>query len=163
MREGMPDRGMTDRYFRARELTMNPLKYLDLMGKEFEYGARGPEKYDCYGLMIEMRRRAGLPMPESYSSTSMPEVMHDSIEHAKAVFPFRELPEPRPFCLVTFRLHPRYTTHIGMVLGDCYRFIHILPKLRVAVERLDSPCWSHRVTGFWETCRTTANSLTPLS
>jgi len=131
---------------------MAAFTYLDLLGKEFEYGARGPDKYDCYGLMIETRHRAGQFIPEDYASTNLPEVMHDSIEHAKRDFPFRELPTPEPFCLVTFRLHPKYTTHIGMVLKDCYRFIHILPRLRVAVERLDSPCWSHRITGFWD-CR----------
>lgn len=129
---------------------MSGFNYLDLLGKEFEYGTRGPDKFDCYGLMIETRKRAGLFIPENYASTNLPEVMHDSIEHAKVALPFRELPGPRPFCLVTFKLHPKYTTHIGMVLGDGYRFIHILPKLRVAVERLDSICWAHRITGYWD-------------
>lgn len=122
----------------------------DLLGKEFAYGGRGPDRYDCYGLMIEARGRVGLPMPPDYVSTDIPEAIHGAIEEARRSFGFRELPEPSPFCLVTFRLHPRYTTHIGMVLQDRGRFIHILPKLRVAVERLDSPCWRRRITGFWE-------------
>ncbi len=127
----------------------NSFQYLDLLGKEFRYGARGPEAYDCYGLMIETRRRTGRFIPEEYPSTDISEAMHDSIEDAKAYY--FELPGPQPFCLVTFKLHPQYTTHIGMVLSDAKRFIHILPKMRVGIERLDSPVWRHRITGFWET------------
>ncbi|MCE5335649.1 MAG: C40 family peptidase [Desulfobacteraceae bacterium] len=127
--------------------------YADLLGKEFKYGGRGPDAFDCYGLMIECRGRAGLFMPEGYASTDLPEVMHDSIDHARANYPFGLLAGPQPFCLVTFKLHPKYTTHIGMVLpdGTNVRFIHILPKMRVGVERLDNAAWRHRITGFWET------------
>ncbi|MEM5786467.1 MAG: NlpC/P60 family protein [Syntrophobacteraceae bacterium] len=126
------------------------LEYADLLGKEFRYGARGPDAFDCYGLVIELRGRAGLFMPGFYPSTELPEVMDDSIRDAIRTCSFLELPGPRPFCLVTFRLHPKFTTHIGMVLQDEIRFIHILPRMRVGVERLDSPVWRHRVTGFWE-------------
>ena len=124
--------------------------YLDLLGKEFQYGGRGPDAYDCYGLMIECRRRLGLFIPENYVSTDIPEAIQDCLEDAKRVFPFIEVPEPRPFCFAAFRINPRYTTHIAMVLEDGVRFIHILPKLRVAVERLDSPVWAHRIMGYWE-------------
>ncbi|MCE5334273.1 MAG: C40 family peptidase [Desulfobacteraceae bacterium] len=126
-------------------------RYTDLLGKDFAYGGRGPGAYDCYGLVIETRKRVGLPVPLHYVSTDTPEAIHGSIEDAKLSSSFRALREPTPFCLVTFRLHPRFTTHIGMVLRDCNRFIHILPRMRVGVERLDSPCWRHRITGFWET------------
>jgi len=126
-------------------------RYTDLLGKEFAYGGRGPDAYDCYGLVIETRKRVGRTMPLHYVSTDIPEAIHGSIEEARLSCGFRELPEPSPFCLVTFRLHPRYTTHIGMVLQDCRRFIHILAKMRVGVERLDSPCWRHRISGFFET------------
>lgn len=99
--------------------------------------------------MIETRKRTGRFIPDEYTSTDIPEVMYDSIENAKNQF--KELPGPQPFCLVTFKLHPKYTTHIGMALSDAKRFIHILPKMRVGIERLDSPVWRHRITGFWET------------
>lgn len=134
-------------------LSTHHFSYADLLGKEFKYGARGPDAYDCYGLMIECRRRAGLFVPEEYASTDLPEVMHDSLEHVRVNYPFMLLRGPQPFSFVTFKLHPRYTTHIGMVLPDGYnvRFIHILPKMRVGIERLDSPAWAHRITGFWET------------
>ncbi len=135
--------------------------YQDLLGKEFAYGARGPDAYDCYGLVIETRRRAGLFMPETYVSTDIPEAINGSIEHARAACGFIELDGPMPFCLVTFKLHPRLTTHIAMVLRDCRRFIHILARMRVGVERLDSPVWRHRITGYFETAFTAEPQRNP--
>jgi murein DD-endopeptidase len=123
--------------------------YLDLLGKRFEYGGRGPDAYDCYGLMIETRKRVGLFMPDQYLSfEALPE--RDAAFSAGAGSYFVQLPVPKPFCLVTFRIHPRFTTHIGMVLEDCVRFIHILRKMRVGIERLDYPHWQKRIAGFWE-------------
>jgi murein DD-endopeptidase len=125
------------------------LDYLDLLGKEFKYGGRGPDAYDCYGLMIETRKRAGLFMPNHYLSFEDLPARHEAIMEGAGSY-FKELPAPQPFCLVTFRIHPRFTTHIGMVLEDCVRFIHISRKMGVGVERLDLPIWAKRITGFWE-------------
>jgi murein DD-endopeptidase len=132
-------------------VTPKPFEYLDLLGKEFEWGGRGPSTYDCYGLVIEARGRAGKFMPEDCLSTDQPACIDSGIHDAITRCRFTELSGPRPFCLVTFRIHPRFTTHIGMVLEDNVRFIHILRKMRVGVERLDSPEWARRITGFWET------------
>lgn len=125
------------------------LDYRDLLGKDFQYGARGPDAYDCYGLMIECRRRVGKYMPEDYLSFEDLHERHLAIMEA-ARTRFVELCQPQPHCLVTFKIHPRFTTHIGMVLEDGTRFIHILRMMRVGVERLDSPVWLTRITGFWE-------------
>jgi murein DD-endopeptidase len=138
----------------SQPVTRNPF-YLDLLGKEFQYGGRGPDAYDCYGLVIETRKRAGLFIPDDYASPSEGEedckvLIEGCFDAEKASSRFRELARPQPFCLVTFKIQPVFTTHIGMVLKDAVRFIHVLPRLRVAVERLDSPIWRHRVDGFWE-------------
>ena len=36
----------------------------DLIGCPYELGARGPERYDCWGLVIEIYRRAGVMLPQ---------------------------------------------------------------------------------------------------
>lgn len=123
--------------------------YADLLGKPFRYGGRGPEAFDCYGLAIELRRRAGLPMPEDYLSCSDLQKIGSSIEDGISRFAF-EIPEPRPCCLVTFHLHPAYTTHLGFVLADCLRFVHVMERTPVAVERLDSLEWHAKISGFFE-------------
>ena len=139
--EGMEDR-MTIPAPRA-------FTYVDLLGKSFQYGGRGPEAYDCYGLCIELRRRAGLPMPEGYLSCRDFSGIDSRLRDGATRFAL-ELPAPQPFCLATFRLHPRYTSHIGFVLQDSLRFVHIMQRMRVTVERLDAPEWRDKITGYFE-------------
>ncbi len=40
----------------------------DLIGLPFERGARGPDAYDCWGLVLELRRQLGLPVPHDYAT-----------------------------------------------------------------------------------------------
>lgn len=125
------------------------LQYVDLLGKEFEYGGRGPDKYDCYGLVMEVRNRVGLPTPDEYFSCKDPIVISSNYDDAITKY-FIRLTNPQPYCFVGFIIRPPYMTHIGVVLPNLYQFIHILPKVRVAIERLDAICWKHRIVGFYE-------------
>ena len=47
------------------------LDYTDLLGKEFEFGARGPDKFDCWGLCLEVGKRAGVDLPRVYTPSEM--------------------------------------------------------------------------------------------
>lgn len=42
----------------------------DLLGKPYKAHARGPDAYDCYGLVIEVERRLGHTMPDLYKKLS---------------------------------------------------------------------------------------------
>ena len=42
----------------------------DLLGKPYKAHARGPEAYDCYGLVIEVEKRLGHTMPDLYTKLS---------------------------------------------------------------------------------------------
>ncbi len=121
----------------------------DLLGKEFQYGGRGPERYDCYGLCIEVRRRLGLHTPAHYESVTGGACIDHRMKEALGEL-FFPLEKPEPGCLVTFMLRPPYTTHVGVVLLDRYRFIHITRQTRVAIERLDIDPWARKISGFWE-------------
>lgn len=120
--------------------------YVDLIGKQFAYGGRGPDEYDCYGLCMEVCRRRGILLPDFGTSPSSPAI-HGMIQRGKERFV--RLDRPEPFCLVTFMIKAPYTSHVGVVLDDRVRFIHIFRKTRVCVERLDMPQWSWRTTGFY--------------
>jgi cell wall-associated NlpC family hydrolase len=37
-----------------------------LIGKPYALGGRGPYAYDCWGLVLELRQRLGLPMPPDW-------------------------------------------------------------------------------------------------
>ncbi len=124
------------------------IDYTDLLGKEFAYGGRGPDEYDCYGLAIEVRRRVGLFTPPDYLSCEEPGLIQERLWSAKHLF--RQLEAPRPYCVASFWFRPGITSHIGVVLEDFMRFIHVSFSAGVAVERLSDPAWRRRVTGFWE-------------
>ncbi len=118
----------------------------DLLGKSFNYGGRGPFEYDCYGLAMEIYKRRGIDLPDFGSSPSASWI-HRMISEGKKLF--IELKAPEPFCLVTFAIRPPYTTHIGVVLKDGYRFIHIMTKSQVTIERLDGLQWKKKITGYF--------------
>ena len=42
----------------------------DLLGKPYKAHARGPDAYDCYGLVIEVEKRLGHTMPDLYTKLS---------------------------------------------------------------------------------------------
>jgi cell wall-associated NlpC family hydrolase len=40
----------------------------DLVGRPFALGGRGPDAFDCWGLVLELRRRLALPEPPDFAS-----------------------------------------------------------------------------------------------
>lgn len=123
--------------------------YIDLLGKNFKPTGRGPDVYDCYGLAIEVCKRQGIVLPDIYSEVEAELIHLQIVENTTTTSTFNRLEKPEPFCLVTFTIHPPYVSHIGVVLADCKRFIHILARRKVTIERLDSPDWVRRVVGYY--------------
>jgi len=119
----------------------------DLLGKEYAEGAVGPDRYDCYGLCREIARRVGRSLPDLPHPSNLQETHELYLQAAESM---RRLPAPAPFCAVAFMMRPPFVTHIGIVLEDCRRFIHILRKRSVAIERLDNPQWQRRIAGYYE-------------
>jgi cell wall-associated NlpC family hydrolase len=119
----------------------------DLIGTPFAYGGRGPDAYDCYGLALEIKRRLG-QLPPDFDHPQTPEEIHRVILSARDRFV--SLPHPSPFCFVTFTLRFPFTSHVGIVMEDKYRFIHVMEKANVCIERLDSLTWKRRITGYYE-------------
>lgn len=123
------------------------MEYLDLLGKGFRYGGRGPDQYDCYGLCMELYRRRGVELP-SYISHADPLCIDISLADGRRNY-LHNIPAAEPFCLVLFCIAPPFVSHIGIVMEDCQRFIHIMHKSSVSIERLDSDLWENKVAGFY--------------
>lgn len=120
--------------------------YIDLLGKAFEYGGRGPEQYDCYGLAIELYRRCNISLPD-YMSSDNPIIQSASFEHGADRF-FDQVIKPEPMGLITFQILPKYVTHCGIYVGNG-KFIHIMSKIKVAIEELNNDIWKHRQRGIY--------------
>lgn len=120
--------------------------YTDLLGKQFEYGGRGPERFDCFGLATELYRRAGVDLP-GWASSDDPQVQAAGWSTGMNLF-FDQVQQPQPLDLVLFQIMPRYITHCGICVGHG-RFIHIMSRISVAVEELASPVWQGKQRGFY--------------
>ena len=120
---------------------------MDLIGKPFQYGGRGPDEYDCLGLCIEIYKRLGISLPDinTPDSASLRETTFLTGKDEM----FECLEKPKPFCFVAFKIRP-HIWHAGIVLEDCWHFIHIARKKMVVIERLDNVQWQHKFDKFYE-------------
>lgn len=120
--------------------------YADLIGKPFEYGGRGPDTFDCYGLAVELYQRAGLQLPD-YASSADNQFQSAGFADGADRF-FEMVAVPQELDIILFQILPRFITHCGIYVGHG-RFIHIMSKISVAVEELSSPVWQHRQRGIY--------------
>lgn len=134
------------------------INYSDLIGVPFEYGGRGPDTYDCYGLLMELHRRQGKAIPD-YRSTSDTEAaaaaMRASIEanvwgekwlkRSPEETPSFSLMKPGDVLLLKIKGLP---CHVGMVISSD-RFIHTWEGVGGALtERIS--LWRQRILGIYQ-------------
>jgi cell wall-associated NlpC family hydrolase len=112
--------------------------WLDLLGKPFREGARGPDAFDCVGLLIEMQRRLGRVVPDWSSD---PLVLASALARWERV----RVPDPGDGVLI-YSVNPQW--HVGVVSGGgC--MLHAHPDRGVARERIDAFPWHKRIEGFY--------------
>lgn len=129
----------------------NPVPdYADLVGKPFMWGGRGPEHYDCYGLLMEMFARAGKPIRQ-FSSTSDLIAIANMMESHGSTWVETAC---APGVCVAFKMPVkqgdkwvRRITHVGFMVSND-RMIHTWEQSGGVVrERLD--IWRPRIAGFY--------------
>ena len=120
----------------------------NLIGMKFEDGGRGPDSYDCWGLVREIYKRYGIELPDYNISC------YDNFNVTK------EMENNRPFwqkisvdnapvpCIVAFRVSSPMVNHVGIYLGE-NKFIHTREKAGAVIEDITSPAWKHRIEGFY--------------
>lgn len=123
------------------------LDYIDLLGSKFQYGAKGNGYYDCYNLCKEVYRRIGAKLPEFYSPTERDLI--DAIIKNEMEDIVEKVDKPEKFAFVGFTLDGKHLTHMGVIIDDEGRFIHILEKSGVSVERLSDDIWKKKIVGFF--------------
>ena len=121
-------------------------RYIDL---PYADKGRTVDGLDCWGLArLIYRDQLGIELPsylEGYTSAEEAAEVAALIEENKPLW--HEVARPQPFDLVALRLkgHPM---HCGVCVGQG-RFIHVMLGTNVTVERLDSPLWAKRITGYF--------------
>jgi cell wall-associated NlpC family hydrolase len=121
----------------------------DLIGKPFEDGGRGPEVFDCWGLVMEVYRRHGLELPDYKIGAHDVEEIDGEIQDNRPAWDEHisgEIPVPS---VVVIRLPgSSFCNHCGVFIG-AGRFIHAREKTGVCIDRTTSPAWCRRIDGFY--------------
>jgi cell wall-associated NlpC family hydrolase len=123
------------------------VKFDDLIGIPYKRGGRGPHVYDCYGLVMEMHRRAGGLELKDYAS---PEKAHEVTalfaSEVRLWTPCEPSAGAVPYVVIVLPSGLVWT-HCGYMLDD-NRMIHTWEKSGgVCVERVDT--WKRRIKGFY--------------
>lgn len=122
--------------------------YVDLIGKKFVDGGRGPGAYDCWGLVCEVFRRYGMELPDyriSCLESSRIGAKIDEERPAWVQYPKANPPVPS---VVAIRFNSPVANHLGVYVGGG-RFLHTAQKMGVNVDRIDHPYWRQRIEGFY--------------
>ena len=104
------------------------MRWDDLLNVPYKPHGRGRDGMDCYGLAVEMCRRAGTPLRDLYDIAELPtESVNDYIRGGVNV---RRTDAPRVGCLVEFT--HRGNAHVGYVV-ERDRMIHATTNRGVRV------------------------------
>jgi cell wall-associated NlpC family hydrolase len=117
----------------------------DLIGKPYAIHGRGPDAYDCFGLAIEVCRRFGRKLDDSFYDEVSADTGKRLIDETKSALKAERIPGPEQGAIVEIFIagSPR---HIGVCLGDG-TFIHATQKLGVRTSELSA--WSKRIEGYY--------------
>lgn len=122
--------------------------HLDLIGKSFQLGARGPDHYDCWGICLELGKRAGILYPEDFTPDNT-EQQDQSICMQRDTN-FIRIDKPEPYAIITFKINPPFVDHCGIILSDCRHFLHTMVGHAAAVNRIDHKILAKRIEGIYK-------------
>ncbi|QNI37531.1 C40 family peptidase [Edaphobacter albus] len=115
----------------------------DLIGKPYRLGGRGPDGYDCAGLVVELLCRRNIPIriPDTTDSRTRNVIAMQTILAAR----WAGVEKPFRGCLVFLK-----PDHVGVMVNR-RQFIHAAEDIgQVCIEYLDSGVWRPRFDGFYE-------------
>mgnify|MGYP006284504995 CR=1 FL=1 len=117
----------------------------DLIGKPYAPNATGPDRYDCWGLVTEVARRAGIDLPDVNRPVDVEQ--WDDLCDQYLGREFQVIGQPEPLAIVAMCFGDHW--HAGIVLDDGSRFIHCVENHKVSAPRIDHPLWQPFIVGFY--------------
>lgn len=135
-----------------RDSDRNGIRFDDLIGVAFIDGGRDPKVgLDCWGLVLEVFRRAGNVLPDYRIGCHDIDAIGVAVAGERMLGRWRhwhahDAPTPS---LVAIRFNsPILVNHTGVYIGGG-RFLHTREATGVCVESIESPAWRHRIEGFY--------------
>ena len=112
-----------------------------MIGKPFKYGGRGPDTYDCFGLVIECYKKNDNPIIGGFESP--PRDKRDEFVEELLEGKFSAV-EQAPGTIVLMDLDG---PHVGFVL-DHGRFIHCSERIgSVCIDKLER--YKQKIVGYY--------------
>jgi cell wall-associated NlpC family hydrolase len=137
-----------NRQYQGAFLRNNKIKYSDLIAKPFEDYGRGPDSYDCYGLVIEISNRMGMGIPDFGSICSKHSIaISEKIDKFKWIFEKIDKPQAGDIVLIK-RLFKKYPSHIGIMIS-LGSFMHTSEETDAHITELINPLYSNRIDSFY--------------
>lgn len=133
---------------------MRPFRYEDLVGKPYTEGGRGPEGYDCWGIVMECLRRQAIRVPDPFARQDQLRVKldqraADATDWIASLFgDWRRTEEQVIGSVLAFRDQDGDAVHVG-VLVEPKRFVHACKRTGVALVRLERPPWPEHLLGMY--------------
>lgn len=125
----------------------------DLLGIPFvNMGRDAKTGLDCYGLVIEVYKKFGIALPESYEcdfdDTTCINAMMQECKKNTAVW--QRIPEPVVPSIVAIRygVPAPLINHVGVYIGDGY-MIHTRNKTGSVIESIYSPLYEKVIEGLY--------------
>lgn len=113
----------------------SPAWVLDLLGKPYAINGRGPDVFDCWGLVAFVYRGLGIELPDFYGHDTIKAYREKmALEISRDGSPWLPIEKPEPFCAVAMsRRHVIH--HTGIWLPEGY-VMHASGKARVKADTI---------------------------
>lgn len=105
---------------------------MSLIGRPYEAGAKGPDKFDCSGLIHYVYRSVNVILPLTVEGLMKigKDIRREDLKAGDIVF-FRD----------------KTGLHAGIMVNR-RDFVHASKKKGVGLDSIDSPYWKKRLAGF---------------
>lgn len=123
----------------------------DLIGKPFANKGRGPDAFDCWGVVMEVERRGGNIVPDYGMDALAARLIANVFGNAAVSDCWVQVESPAPMDVVAIKnceSDPTLVNHFGVFLGGG-KFIHIMRKTRCSIGEVNSPMWKHQIAGYY--------------
>lgn len=126
------------------------MSYTDYIGLPFKEKGRGPDGYDCYGLILLVMESehgiTGLPdFGDQYESTTDKLNIPMLAEREKLNWTKVERPQEGDVVLLNILRQP---LHCGIMI-DGQNFLHVTKDINSCIESTRSMLWKNRINGFY--------------
>ena len=120
------------------------MNYSDYIGLPFEYGARGPDCFDCYGLVMELYYQDhGIKLKEIKSSSNIKEI---AMLMSADLILWKKAKNQRGSVVLLNVCG--LASHVGYAIGND-KFIHTWERSGgVVIEKMSD--WRHKILGFYQ-------------